>query len=375
MHTLHRTASPLFILALLLSIRRTQCEPGAFDLNRLANLSLINVQLISDKITDYLHTNLNLNLPLDGLAGYLQRLNDYLSIYSLLEQPADERPRQDVCLANRTDVCWHIDDAINIIDPAACGPFEWLTSYNLDRLHLNGLNFSGPLAQLNAFNLTTTFNLNTFHLNTLHLNSLASGLTSLNANRALLFSYFDRFDNEELKNLLVSFNLFMPFVCSAFLFLLCIQNQHRRKLIELNQLFRQIECLSGLQQIKEDMRQLANVIDELKLDAKQNAELKCRLQQMLSQELRLKTDVNGNYIKGDHHQDGLFADGLYRAAKGEPEGQQLSLAFTEQINRINQQLKLNQLEQSKLKYMVCKTIESFDRILNKMKNNCELINS
>ena len=131
---------------------------------------------------------------------------------------------------------------------------------------------------------------------------------------------------------------------------------------------------------EEDMRQLANVIDELKLDAKQNAELKSRLQQMLSNELRLKqqTDVNGNCIKGDYHQDGLFADGVYRREphKGDPDaGPQLSLAFTEQISRINQQLKLNQLEQSKLKYMVCKTIESFDRILNKMKNNCELINS
>lgn len=359
MNTLKGRHSSFLIILLIatLSTKRAQCS--AFDFNKLANYRLINV----DQINEYLQTNLNVKLNLDALTGYLQQLNNYLSFYSLLEQqPVDEQPR-DVCLANRTDVCWHIDDSINIIDPTADGPFRWLTVYDL-----NGLN--GPLARLNSFNLTATFNLNTFNLNS---------LTNLHSNRALLISYFDQFDNEELKNLLVSFNLFMPFVCSAFLFLLCIQNQHRRKIIELNQLFRQIECLSGLQQIKEDMRQLANVIDELKLDAKQNQELKGRLQQMLSNELRLKQDVNGNYIKGDHLKDGLFANGI-RDHKGdqqkaEPEGHQLSVAFTEQINRINQQLKLNQLEQSKLKYMVCKTIESFDRILNKMKNNCELINS
>ena len=352
MNTLsHTTRSLVFILLIAaLSIKRTRCEP--FDLaNGLANLKLINVDLINE----YLQTNVNL----DALAGYLQRLNDYLSFYSLLEQPTIEQ-RRDVCLANRTDICWHIDDSINIIDPNAGGPFKWLTSYDLNGLHLNALN--GPLSQLNALNLSATFNLNTFNLNS---------LTSLHTNRALLISYFDRFDSEELKNLLVSFNLFMPFVCSAFLFLLCVQNQHRRKIIELNQLFRQIECLSGLQQIKEDMGQLVNVIDELKLEAKQNQELKSRLQQMVSNELRLKQDLNGNCIKGDHHTDGLFANG----DKCRSEGHQLSTAFTEQINRINQQLKLNQLEQSKLKYMVCKTIESFDRILNKMKNNCELINS
>ena len=307
---------------------------------------LSEVKLKLDLLNDYLQSNL---IELNSLTSYLGELNlnNYFAFYSLDVEPSLEEKQLDICLANRTDVCWHIEDTNNAVDLDV--HLKWFTNYNLNSIKLN------------------SFNLNSFSLNTFKLNELD---TIQNVNRA--FAYFDRFDNQELKNILVSFNLFMPFVCSAFLFLLCIQNQHRRKIIELNQLFRKIECLSGLQQIKEDMKALANVIDDLKLDAKKNQELKMKLQQMLNNETKLKQqlDMNGNVLNvnsnhASHHSP----------IRNEQENNLTSNTFTEQINRINQQLKLNQLEQSKLKYMVCKTIESFDRILNKMKNNCELINN
>lgn len=342
------------------SIKNAKCD-YQFNYNELIKFRI-------DLINNYLQTNLN------ELNNYLYKLNDYLSAYPLFEfdqtdQPIEEQSSNNeqscnVCLRNRTDICWHIEDTINNIDLTTTielKPLKWFTNYNLT-----------TFTNLNSFNLKSlnlkSLNLNNFNLNKLKLDTLnkfnLNNLNSLNVNRAFFISYFDNYDNEELKNILVSFNLFMPFVCSAFLFLLCIQNQHRRKIIELNQLFRQIECLSGLQQIKEDMKSLANVIDELKLDAKQNHELKIKLQQMLNNEFRLKQqlDMNCNHLKSGDQNNPNNED-------------KFTNTFTDQINRINQQLKLNQLEQSKLKYMVCKTIESFDRILNKMKNNCELINS
>lgn len=337
------------------------------------------VQIKLNSINNYLQTNL---IDLNTFSGYLYKLNDYLTFYPMIDGRDEVREPTDICLANRTEVCWHIDDSIDIIDPRTPNePLKWFTTvaYNLNTINLNNLN----LHTLNSLNRLPTFSLNDTLNGLSSLNNLASldSLASLsnlnvinifNVNRAAIIAYFDKFDTVELKHLLVCLNLFMPFVCSALLFMLCIQNQHRRKIVELNQLFRKIECVSGLQQIKEDMRSLANVIDELRLDAKQNQELKVKLQQMINNEFKHKQLCNPIPANGHPFSNQQFDlnGNQIRSNKGDHES-----TFGEQIGRINQQLKLNQLEQSKLKYMVCKTIESFDRILNKMKNNCELINS
>lgn len=366
--------------------RHVECEFSVGGLDQYNEL----LQVKLESINNYLQTKL---IDLNTLTNYLNKLNDYLTFYPIVDLP-DEQVPLDVCLPNRTAVCWDIEDTIDFInaDFSNKPSLQWLgTGYNLKNINIqtiyqNTFTLNTTLASLRDLTKLDGLSDGLYRLTNLNglgnsLPSLKSftrfktlpnfqtlatytSLTNLNLNRAFFISYFEKFDNEELKNLLVSFNLFMPFVCSAFLFLLCIQNQHRRKLIELNQLVRKIECISGLQQIKEDMRALANVIDELKLDAKQNQELKIKLQQMLNNEFKAKQQITiQQHIQqanstGHHLGQNIDVNGnLVKSMKGDHD---LSSTFTEQIGRINQQLKLNQLEQSKLKYMVCKTIERYD---------------
>lgn len=119
-----------------------------------------SLQIKFESINNYLQSNL---IDLDSFTSYLDRLNDYLSFYSLINDEAKVPMRIDVCLSNRSDLCWHIEDSINIIiidqkvpnQQTSVAPFDWFTSaaYQLNNMNLDQLN----LHSLNSLNSVVLF--------------------------------------------------------------------------------------------------------------------------------------------------------------------------------------------------------------------------